>query len=562
MNPRIRLLSSILPLAFLTGCPPLPPELVTCEEADACDTTGLAATSGDWTPTTSDGVQTVTGDSPDPDASSGSTAPAEETGDEPGGITDEPVLPPEIIDGVVIPDYIEDNGLLSIEVTAILTEGVTMLLDDGELIELTPGRPGQFFGTIPAFTGFDNDKHTAILTPWRNILVGESVNADYVIALPKPGSQTNWKPDGPEGHVAAIAVLPDGRPVELGTFQEMGAPRCYLRLRSKQGIQEKAMDFVPLLGLAYCRAIDLKIDRNTGRLNVLVERKNDDDDTVWWAGEMSSVWGKDLKNIGIGDVGDTALALAARPDVVAVCGSRVVNAPDALDKLDALAVLLRPGELPEPRVFDYKPLGKKPHRYTENARDCAFAGDTLVLVGEANGLHENDLLEFRDRLVVIESDLAAAADDAGWTVAGLDQGVQTRALALDLDEQGHYVLAGSTCFDTCEPVGEVRVYAPGGKLAAPTLSLGPLGSAWFGPHDIAWSPAGYAVVALGGQDEQTVVFKVQAVTPGVALPLWTFIPNDKKGPQIALAVAVGPYGEVYAGGIGGADQAAFARIGS
>jgi hypothetical protein len=64
MNPRIRLLSSILPLAFLTGCPPLPPELVTCEEADACDTTGLAATSGDWTPTTSDGVQTVTGDDP------------------------------------------------------------------------------------------------------------------------------------------------------------------------------------------------------------------------------------------------------------------------------------------------------------------------------------------------------------------------------------------------------------------------------------------------------------------------------------------------------------------
>ena len=44
MNPRIRLLSSILPLGFLTGCPPLPPELVTCEEADACDTTGLAAT--------------------------------------------------------------------------------------------------------------------------------------------------------------------------------------------------------------------------------------------------------------------------------------------------------------------------------------------------------------------------------------------------------------------------------------------------------------------------------------------------------------------------------------
>jgi hypothetical protein len=555
MNPGIRPLS-VLSLTFLAGCP-LPPELVTCEEADDCETTGSASTDGDGPPTTSDGVQTVTGD--EPDTSAGSTAPAEETGDEPGGTTDEPVLPPQIINGVVIPDYIDDNGLLSVEVTAVLTEGVTMLLDDGELIELTPGRPGQFYGYIEAFTGFDNKKHTAILTPWRNVLVGESVNADYVIALPKPGSQTNWKPDGPEGHVAAIAVLPDGRPVELGTFQELGAPRCYLRLRSKQGIQEKAMDFVPLLESAYCRAIDLKIDRNTGRLNVLVERKNNVDDTVWWAGEMSG-WGKSLTNIGIGAVGDTALALAARFDVVAVCGSRMVNAPDAIDKLDALAVLLRPGELPEPRVFDHQPLGALPHQFTETAHDCDFSQDTLVLVGAANGKHGE--VKKRDRLMVIESDLATAADDAAWTVAGLDQGVQTRALALDLDDQGRYLLAGYTCFDTCEPVGEVRVYAPGGKLAAPTLSLGPLGSAWFGPHDIAWSPAGYAVVALGGQDEQTVVFKVQAVTPDVALPLWTFIPNDKKGPQIALAVAVGPYGEVYAGGIGGADQAAFARIGS
>ncbi len=179
------------------------------------------------------------------------------------------------------------------------------------------------------------------------------------------------------------------------------------------------------------------------------------------------VWGKDLKNIGIGDVGDTALALAARPDVVAVCGTRVVNAPDAIDKLDALAVLLRPGEMPEPRVFDYKPLGKKQHQFAETAHDCAFAGDTLVLVGAANGLHDGVFDDKRDRLMVIESDLAAAADDAAWTVAGLDQGVQTRALALDLDEQGRYVLGGYNCFDTCEPVGEVRVYAPGGKLVTP-----------------------------------------------------------------------------------------------
>jgi hypothetical protein len=109
-------------------------------------------------------------------------------------------------------------------------------------------------------------------------------------------------------------------------------------------------------------------------------------------------------------------------------------------------------------------------------------------------------------------------------------------------------------------VGEVRIYSPGGKLVDHT-SLGPLGSAWFGPHDIAWSPAGYAVVALGELQGQSFVFKVQAFAPGVYLPLWTFLPNDKQGLQLAFAVAVGPYRRGLRRRDRGADYPAFARIG-
>ncbi|MBA3546696.1 MAG: hypothetical protein H0T76_09460 [Nannocystis sp.] len=543
MAARICLPVACLPLALVLGCPW--PDFVFCEESGACDTTGPDLTTGVGTPTTSDGVQTVTGDSVD--ASSGSVAPDTESGVETIGTTDQPAELPVIVDGVVIPDYIDDNGLLNVAVSTLHADGARMLLDSGDLIELTPIRPGEFAGQIPAVTGLENGKHTAVLTPWRDMIVGESVDAHYVIALPPPGYETGWQVDGMNGSVAAIAVLPDGRPVEFGSFMEMGAPRCYLRLRDKQG---QPVEFVPVLASAYCRAVDLKIDRDTGVMHVLVERKSGDD-TVWWAGEISA-WGKGPTNIGTGEVGDTALALAARTGVVAVCGSRAVA---TIDKLDALAVLLRPNELAEARVFDYRP--KEMHKFTETARDCTFVDDTLVLVGEANGTHED--LNFRDRLMVIESDLAAA-DDPSWTVVGLEQGVQTRALALDVDDQGRYHLAGYTCFDACEPVGEVRVYEPGGKLVAHT-SLGPLGSAWFGPHDIAWSPAGYAVVALGELQGPNFVFKVQAVAPGVPLPLWTFLPNDKQGLQLAVAVAVGPYGEVYAGGIGAADHPAFARIG-
>ena len=255
--------------------------------------------------------------------------------------------------------------------------------------------------------------------------------------------------------------------------------------------------------------------------------------------------------------GDTAFALAARPDVVAVCGSRAVATSD---KLDALAVLLRPGELPEPRVFDYRPVD--PHKFMETARDCAFTGDmgdTLVLVGEARGVHDKDIKLDRDRLMLIESDVTTTAEPV-WTVAGIELGVQTRALALDIDKQGRYHLVGDKCNDACEPDGALWTYEPGGALVDHS-SIGPLGSSWFGPHDIAWSPAGYAVVAFGEMQGLSLVFKVQAFAPGVPVALWTFIPNAKQGLQIALAAAVGPQGEVYVGGVAVDDQPAFKRIG-
>jgi hypothetical protein len=258
--------------------------------------------------------------------------------------------------------------VLTVEASTNNADGVHLLLDNGEQIELTLVRPGEFAGQIPIFTALDNGKHTAVLQPWREMIVGESVEVDYVIALPQPGSEIEWDISDLNGSVAAIAVLPDGRPVEFGTYQEMGEPHCYLHLRDKKG---KPVELVEVLAPAYCRAIDLKIDRESGRMHILVERKQGDE-IVWWAGELSA-WGKGPKNIGIGKVGDTAFALA-----------------------------------------------------------------------------------------------------------GLAQGVQSRALALDLDDQGRFHLAGDSCLDTCEPAGELWTYEPGGTLVEHT-SLGPLGSPWFGP---------------------------------------------------------------------------------
>lgn len=531
----------LLPLLVVAGCPPLPPELVTCEEADAC-TTGGATTSGDVPTSDGDGgVHTATGDGVE-----STTADAETTGQV--GTTGQADAPPQIVEGAVIPDLIMDNGLLSVHVSTQHADGVRMQLDTGEPVELTQTSRGEYHGEIAVFTGFDNGDHTAVFTPWRDALEGDPLAVAYTVALPTPGAAVKWDVDTLQGDLAAIGVLPDGNPVEFTTIQDNGAPRCFLVLRDTHG---KFLKSEPLLGTSYCKAIDLEVDPDSGVMYVLVERKTGDG-TVWWAGKLGG-WAAAPQELGIGAVGDTAHALAAREDVVAVCGARKVA---TLDKYDALAVMLPDRGQAQTRVFDYVKNGV--HLFGETVRDCTFAGDRLVLVGEASGKHDNQG-ETRDRLLVIESDVAAAGETT-WTVAGLAEGVQSRGTALDLDGAGRYVVTGYTCLDVCDPTGELRIYEPGGELTSVT-SLGQLGSPWFGPHAVAWSPAGYAVVALGELQDQQFVFKVQAFVPNVPAPLWTFLPTDKQGLQLALAVAVGPYGEVYAGGIAADDHPVFVRIG-
>ncbi len=335
----------------------------------------------------------------------------------------------------------------------------------------------------------------------------------------------------------------------------MGEARCYLRARDKAGAWTLE-DFVPILPTAYCTATDLTIDRETGMLHVLVNRKTDNG-LLWWVGEISA-WGYGPKNIATGVIGDRALALARGPGKVAVCGSKPVPTGDD----DAFAVVIPQNQTGEERLYDYvspnDPLEE--HKFSETARDCTFSGsgETLVLVGEAHGRHELNFPDYRDRLMVIEDDLLAD-DKPHWTVAGPGPGTQSRALAVDVDGEGRYLLALHTCLDDCNPEGELRVYEPGGELTW-QRPLGPLGSAWFGPHAVAWTPAGYAVVAYGAMQGQSYVFQIEAFEPGTHEPLWTFTPNDKQGVQMALALAAGANGEIYAGGIGAGNYPAVCYI--
>ena len=92
----------------------------------------------------------------------------------------EPAPPPSILPPKVTPNYTAVNALLEATVTAENSDGVKMQLDNGDVVELTQLSPGEFGGQIAAFTAVDNGQHSAIFTPYRGMLVGESLGADYV----------------------------------------------------------------------------------------------------------------------------------------------------------------------------------------------------------------------------------------------------------------------------------------------------------------------------------------------------------------------------------------------
>lgn len=547
MPASLRSLAAVL--AFSLGAC-LPPPLADCGDVSCGDpplTTGGVASE----PTTGpggDAVQTATGQPT-------GTSTGDPTGTPPGSSgasTDDEVGPPTIDTVAVLPPTIKANGVVEVKVTTLHADAVRMVIDEpaGKERHLMSDGPDSFHDGIVVLSGSDNGEHTLTLTPSRDGVDGDEATTKYFVALPEPGDQVFWEAGDlvGAGSVAALGVLPDGLLVELGTFFVNDEPRCYLR-RRQDGGSWFAEDFIEFLPDAHCEAIDMKIDPTLGTLHVLVRRKGGDG-LRWWLGEIAS-WGKGVKNVGLGAVGDTAEAVAWKDGLVAVCGGRPVG-----NDLDAAAWLHRPNAPVETLLFDFKKDGFEPHRFAETARDCVLAGEVLVLVGEAFGAFTDVDPERRHRLLV-EHDMATDFDT--WTVAGPGPGTQSRALAVDVDDQGRYLVAGFTCGDICAADGELRIYKPGGELAwqAP---LGPLNSEFAGPHDIAWHPAGYMVVALADFDGNALRFKVQAYEPDSFVPKWTFFPDDMQGLQIALALAIGQFGEVYAGGIGAGNFPAVAYI--
>ncbi|HEY0138133.1 MAG TPA: hypothetical protein VGB85_28800 [Nannocystis sp.] len=528
-----------------------------CGDAPALASLTSAATETQHSSSTGAGDRTTGTDAEPPDSETG-TSGSTDTGDttieggatgELGSGSGEPAPPPTLREATLTPDVIAFEGPVVVHALADDAEGVRMRVDGGEPVELTLVAPGEFAGEIGVFTALSNGTHDVVFTAWQGEEESAPLLVQYEAKLRNAGGEAYWDASGVLGEGFGRGVAVDqvsGQIYELFDVDEGGEQRCYVRQRGAQGEYFDA-DLVAVLPGKSCTATAITATAD-GTLYVLAETELNGQ-KVWWLGRMVS-WKAPLLTLDLGEPGEEAHALAQHPDSgdVAVCGTMPTNKKD---EVDGMVVIFREG-LPgyRPAPFDYKPTPDDfPNQFGETLRDCAYAGGTLVLTGELFGVHP----DYKDegettRLVLVEYDVQA--DAAHWTVAGIGPGsaVQSGARSLVVTAEGTYLTLGHTCELECEPQLHLREFLPGGVPSGWNVLPAVDASA----TDLAWSPAGYAVLAAAKvKGPWWTEFWLQAWVPGDEVPAWSYGHPDQPDLHIVFAIAIAEYGRIYAVGVAG-----------
>lgn len=542
----LSLLAAALPACALAAIE----DYKAAHESEGGSTSEVSSTSGE----DSGPISTVT--TTPPGLTEGGTEATEGGTSDGSTTTGEPLAPPAIDDHLLTPNPIKFNGPIDVTVWSDSADGVRMELDDGSVVELIPTAPGVFEGEVLALTGLENGDHDAVFTAWQADSEEESepLIVTYAIALGKPGGEGLWETGDVIGigQVPAMAVLPSSAVVEFGTLLGNATSRCYVRQRTKGGGWGPD-DLVHLLPDIDCRAVDLEVD-DEGALFFLLETLTN---TGWrWSLHRMSSWGAPLDSLGYGSKDEAAHALARSPGdgALAVCGSAPTN---ELDETDAMVRILREDQPGQGRTFDYYKDDKE-HLFDERGNGCEFTpdGQTLVVVGEVFGKHVKDLSK-RSRRFDVFYDLGTNNGEMRVAEAGLVP--QSVASDVDIDAEGRIMIVGHICEETCEPEGQLwTLDAKGDPLGSASLGLHAIEA--FAPHAVRSSPAGYVVVASGGLKGNDSAFTIQAFAPGGGGPLWVYSRKDADLLHLALSLAIGPFGEVYAGGFGANGYPAVAYI--
>lgn len=519
-------------LALTLACPPplseLPPA---CDpNADLCETVTSSPGGGSTSQPTGGASSVTGGDAPQTtstlSSSTGDPAPA-------------PALP-KVVEAVFDPDPLKFPGAIEVTVTV---EGdadqVVMTLQGQKKTETLESRGGaKFTGQIEVFSGLETGRHTASFTPHLGGLPGGGLDALYHVELADPGQEIEWDPvlDLP-GKIEALAVAGE-HVIAFGTVLTADDRRCFLYRRPLDDTPPGAT--LALFPGTECRAIDLAADGAALWVLAAVELKGLE---VWRLARLT--WGGPLTFDRLGLPNEVARALArSESGEVAVCGEAPSLAP-IQDTLDG-RVWRAAGADPVP--LDYGPDGTA-HSFDEHVSDCAFVGPThLRLVGHARGRHDVQMDDLTARSRAFLADLEFGFLPT-WKVAGPGPNSLTQSFAsnLAIDDRGGSFVGVSTCDDAC--VTKTHALWPYDEKEdlQTAILLDPLLAE---PSDLAWSPAGYIILATTTATASG--FVLQAYLPKMDGPAWTYL--HAKAECGAKAVAVAP--KVVLGG--GFDGAAWA----
>lgn len=472
------------------------------------------------------------------ESSGGTTGPAEQA-------------PPQIV-GMSLsvgPGPLKSAGPVVVMVQTEDTMKVSMTVDAGEAVALTPVGGGEFVGEIPVLGESWNGLHTVSAVAKSGELESAPWPEMFEVTVPAAGSEA-WKQKSPIVPSLGNAVAVDAAGAVYELFTESGAQgdRCHVRRRDPQGAAVWPKDTVVLAGEVACAGEDIVVHPD-GTVWVLVNTRVAQVDR--WRLYHLDAAGKLLADPQIGDFEESGRGLDVNAaGELLLCGTR----PG--DQGEDAWVHLRPpvGDgWTMPWVYE---LDTNP--FAERTRDCAFVEDRIVVVGEAFGQHEPNDLDYQSRAFVAEYGFDGAL--LAEVVAPSSLAWQSGYEAVAPDGGSEYVAVGYTCDAEqvpCNPAKGLIVWFDLDVDLAWAQSVTTVKTVWA----VAPSPSGGLVVA-GQAIKEGHGFLVEAWALAKGTPSWSYNGTPGKT-QVATGIALNKYGSVYAGGFyvdGGVLAAAVVKL--
>lgn len=186
-----------------------------------------------------------------------------------------------------------------------------------------------------------------------------------------------------------------------------------------------------------------------------------------------------------------------------------------------------------------------------DARGVWLAGCSL-----AAGCPSPSIFNFTHTTSVSATAEPDSSGEATLPTTGTSETTETTETSGTTDAGGSTTTAGYACGAPCTKAAELRVFAPGGAQ----ISQASLPANVLAPLDLAYHPAGFVVLASGRQQGNDTVFVVQARDVAANGLIWSYEHQGAPASEVATAVTIGRYGQVYAGGISAFGYPAIAYI--